>query len=204
MSQTEQQINSRAQFIRADFVRRYGSTHVIIRMMGLLSDADLVKRADAHHAQKIASQAAKKNRAHEAKSVSLVGQRGYFLLELLVGLMIVMILAAVAIPNMVIALAVKREAGAFTYLQQVSQAQIALNICATTPTCTPALGLSSVLPAPGAYQQNGYTFTVVASPWSITAVPLDNQYEPNAIFVDSSGILRCWPGLANAGSPACE
>lgn len=74
MSQTEQQIKSRAQFIRASFLRRHGSNSWIAKMLLLLDDAELVRRAAAHHAETLRLQSQRTERTRQAKSVMAVSR----------------------------------------------------------------------------------------------------------------------------------
>lgn len=66
---TPEQIRYRAQHIRADFLRRYGSAGVIARMLALNTDEELVRKSEQHHAETIARRSRIAKRAQEAKSV---------------------------------------------------------------------------------------------------------------------------------------
>jgi len=147
-------------------------------------------------------------------------QKGFSLIELLIVVAIILIIAAIAIPNLLRARIAANEASAVASLRTMNTASITYNSTYTTyastlsylgpsngatPTSTSADLLDSVIAPSGgvnASTKSGYTFTYAcATPfvvYTITAAPqVVNQTGVRYFFTDQSGVIR-----ANAAGAA--
>nr|HEV7952603.1 prepilin-type N-terminal cleavage/methylation domain-containing protein [Candidatus Acidoferrales bacterium] len=146
-------------------------------------------------------------------------QKGFSLIELLIVVAIILIIAAIAIPNLLRARIAANEASCVASLRTMNTASITYNSnynsYATAlsnlgpsngaiPTSTTADLLDQVL-APGGgvntSAKSGYTFTYVSPVanvgYTVNAVPTSpNQTGVNYFYTDASGVIRKNPGVA--------
>jgi type IV pilus assembly protein PilA len=152
-------------------------------------------------------------------------QKGFSLIELLIVVAIILIIAAIAIPNLLRARIAANEASAVASCRTMNTASITYNsnyngyaatlsglgpMTGTTPTSTAADLLDGVLAPPGGVNvstKSGYTFTyavVAAVGYTISAAPVAvNQTGVRYFYTDASGVIRANPsGVATvANSP---
>jgi type IV pilus assembly protein PilA len=142
-------------------------------------------------------------------------QKGFSLIELLIVVAIILIIAAIAIPNLLRARIAANEASAVASLRTINTASITYNStynqyatalsnlgpvspAGSSPTSTTADLLDQVLAPTGGVNvssKSGYTFTY-ASPvanvgYTVNAAPTSpNQTGVRYFYTDASGVLR--------------
>ena len=137
--------------------------------------------------------------------------KGFTLIELMIVLAIIVIIAAIAIPNLLRARLAANETNAVGALRTLSSAQNCFQSSATADTDSDGIGeygsllmLSSATPAfvdesLGGGTKSGYTITVlvVGNPasdeiiWEATAFPISKGNSGNRTFyIDESGVIR--------------
>jgi type II secretory pathway pseudopilin PulG len=109
---------------------------------------------------------------------------------------VLLILAAQAVPNFVQMRTLENERAARERIEQVARAEGVAAMCAATPGCTVNAGVAALIPAPGTIQQRRYSFTFTNG-WTYVAIPTQSG---QSFYVDATGVVRCG---TDAGAPAC-
>ena len=139
-------------------------------------------------------------------------QKGFSLIELLIVVAIILIIAAIAIPNLMRARMSANEASAVGSVRTINTSQVQFNstygqgfastlstLAGAAGTCTAsntsACLIDSVL---GAGQKSGYSFVVAAAnnnqTYTVTGVPIAiGQTGQRGFFSDQSGVIRFTP-----------
>jgi len=145
-------------------------------------------------------------------------QKGFSLIELLIVVAIILIIAAIAIPNLLRARIAANEASAVSSLRTMNTACITYNTsfnsyptaltnlapvaAGTTPTSTSADLLDATLTT-SPFQKSGYTFalTGTGTVYSITGTPMNvNTTGVRQFFTDQSGVIHYAIGAAATAS----
>ncbi len=150
--------------------------------------------------------------------------RGFSLIELLIVVAIILIIAAIAIPNLLRARIAANEASAAASVRKMSTAEIAYNTSYPTigyspdlaslggPTtgCTPSSSTACILDnVLSSGTKSGYTFSALGfsavgpnSSFVVGAVPITyNQSGVRDFCIVTDGVLRINPGSAGAVTP---
>lgn len=152
-------------------------------------------------------------------------QNGFSLIELLIVVAIILIVAAIAIPNLLRARAAAQEAAAVNHLKTIITAET--TYATTYPTCgfvqMPALGGNGSGPSASGILDNvfpdrqGYHFDInlsgpsgncgvtSAASYSVQANPLSSIPYERHFYTDGSGVIRfSFTGLATASDPPIQ
>jgi prepilin-type N-terminal cleavage/methylation domain-containing protein len=143
------------------------------------------------------------NGSYQPAKVSRRSVRGFSLIELLVVVAVILIIAAIAIPNLIKAKASANEAATVSSIHAINTAEI------TYQSANPTIGFSALLtdlgPAGGGYldsvlasgQKSGYQYTYTpggGSPilsYTLTADPLTRGVTGNrSFFSDQTNVTR--------------
>jgi type IV pilus assembly protein PilA len=136
-------------------------------------------------------------------------QKGFSLIELLIVVAIILIIAAIAIPNLLRARIAANEASAVSSLRTMNTACITYNTSfnayptaltnlapvasGTTPTSTAADLLDATLTT-APFQKSGYTFTFTSGAGTVYSVNADpitaNQTGVRHFYTDQTGVIH--------------
>ena len=141
-------------------------------------------------------------------------KRGFTLVEIMIVVAIIVLLAAIAIPNLLRARLNANEATAIAAMRTMSTAMESYRAAQTPPTYPTALTQLNGSNPPYIDDQlangtkSGYNFSLSGAQYNftVTAVPLQtNITGVRSFFVDQSGVVRAAAtGTATVSSPAIE
>ena len=118
-------------------------------------------------------------------------QAGFALLmEMLVVCVVLLILAAAAIPNLIQVAHDQQISTAKSQVHLVFSANAAIAVCAQTPNCRTLPATAALIPSPGSITMGGYTFVYASTSngWSYTAAPIVTGFGQPTITATESGV----------------
>lgn len=126
------------------------------------------------------------------------------LLEMMLVCLILLILAAIAVPSFAQMQRSQNQQAARKRVEQVAWVESTIALCSLNPGCNSS-AILPLLPQQPSMQVGGYqfNFAVSGSTWTYTASPQPNR-GTFAYFVDTSGVLRCDVLTATVASPICN
>jgi prepilin-type N-terminal cleavage/methylation domain-containing protein len=137
-----------------------------------------------------------------------LGKRGFTLVEIMIVVAIIILLAAIAIPNLLRARHNANESAAIGAQRTISTAAESYRAAQTAPEyCTSLAQLSSATPpyidsTLGARSKQGYSFTFTrtnSNQYGCIASPVTvNVTGTRTFFVDESGVLRAGTNASGA------
>lgn len=131
---------------------------------------------------------------------------GVIFLELICCMVILLILAAVSIPDWIRVGQVEAQQDALGKVRTFLQVQTQIQICAAQQGCSQNLFLTQLIPPSGAVYQQGdfqYTFLLNGTNWSYTAMPAGTIFSAPTVNkwvtvgTTTNGIVMCGLGGAN-------
>jgi len=135
-------------------------------------------------------------------------KKGFTLVEIMIVVAIIVLLAAIAIPNLLRARLSANEATAIAAMRTLSTAAESFRAGQSPPAYPAVLSCLSNTTPPyidsvlGGGNKSGYNYTYTGSgtSYTVVAVPLsENVTGVRSFFVDSSGVVRV--GTTTAGTP---
>jgi type IV pilus assembly protein PilA len=150
-------------------------------------------------------------------------QKGFSLIELLIVVAIILIIAAIAIPNLIKSKMAANEASAVGSVRTINTSEVAFaSVCPNLGFTVVLNNMGAAAVCPGAQNlldpqlstgtKSGYSFTLGggsgATPettYTIVAAPRSTSSGTRGFFSDQTGVIRySASGAAGAGSPALQ
>jgi prepilin-type N-terminal cleavage/methylation domain-containing protein len=129
--------------------------------------------------------------------------KGFALLEVMIVCVVLLTLAAIAVPNVVQMQRSQFQQQAKQRVQLVSWAESTIALCSLNPGCNPGPAFP-LIPQQQIMQigQYNFYFNVFGPNWTYSAIPLNPQWV--SYYEDQTAVLHCATGAANGASPVCN